>query len=114
MLIFWLLLAVPSAAPKITSAYNTSSTSISVNWTPIADNFTNGILLSYKIKYIPFRRRILPAVITTNASAASAELKGLKKFVHYLIIVNGYTKSGDGPETEVKCRTGEDGKDCPN
>ena len=114
MLLFWLLLAVPSAPPKITSAYKTSSTSISVHWTPIPENVTNGILLGYRIRYVPFLPGFLPVVKTTNASSTSCEQGGLKKFTFYFILVSGYTNGGSGAGGGVLCRTAEDGKDYNN
>ena len=105
----WRSLAVPSAAPTIISAFNTSSTSIAVHWNPIPENLTNGILLGYRISYRPFSQVSLPGNITVNASSTSVELKGLQKFCFYLIIIFGYTKTGEGLQKARLGRTGEDG-----
>jgi len=112
MLISWLSLAVPSAAPKITSAYNTSSTSISVHWTPIPENVTNGILLGYKVI---FRIRDLPEteqLLTIRNQSTSVELQGLKAFREYVIFVEGFTVKGSGINDSVACTTDEDGNLC--
>ena len=100
---------VPSAGPKITAAYNTSSTSISVHWEPIPKERIHGILLGYKIFFtaIRFLQRIY---LTTSNNATYVEATKLKKFSQYTIVISGYTRKGSGHPKFARSSTGEDGK----
>lgn len=99
--------AVPSAAPRMITAHITSSTSISVQWSPIPDNLTNGVLLGYQVDCFLFGSVRGEQTLTTSSN--SVEFQGLRKFNRYLITVAGYTKKGLGINDTVACKTDEDG-----
>lgn len=50
---FYYLLSVPDGKPTITGAFNTSSTSIRLEWTPPPERTIHGEFLGYKITYRP-------------------------------------------------------------
>lgn len=99
---------VPSAAPRMITVYNTSSTSVSVQWRPIPENFTNGVLLGYQVDCFLLGSPRAEQTLTTSND--SVEFQGLKKFTRYLVTVAGYTRKGLGVSDTVPCRTDEDGK----
>ena len=101
---------VPWARPTITSVFNTSSTSIKLQWRPIPDDLVNGILLGYKVVYQAFLPGSSQNFTWTNASTTSVELQGLEKFTLYLVGVSGYTRKGAGGVQFTHLSTGEDGK----
>ena len=102
---------VPSTGSQITAVYNTSSTSILVQWDPIPEDSINGVLLSYSVRLYLVGdppntpSRMLPA----SPNATYLEIPGLKKFTRYGIVVAGRTRKGRGVMRVVVVTTGEDG-----
>lgn len=102
---------VLSTGSKITAVYNTSSTSILVQWDPIPEDSINEVLLSYSARlYLAgdppnTPSRMLPA----SPNATSLEILGLKKFTRYGIVVAGRTRKARGVMRGGVVTTGADG-----
>ncbi|XP_022804392.1 phosphatidylinositol phosphatase PTPRQ-like [Stylophora pistillata] len=98
----------PTAAPLDVTGYNTSSTSILVEWGDVPAFDQNGIITSYNITYSSQTENL-------NGFAEAApidrqkELTGLRKFVNYNITVRASTSKGDGPDSSpIVVRTDQD------
>ncbi|XP_022798346.1 uncharacterized protein LOC111336503 [Stylophora pistillata] len=105
--------AVPSQAPKITAAYNTSSTSVIIHWSPISENETNGDLVGYRVDCFLFWAVRAEQSVITSSNSTFIELHGLKKFKKYVLWVAGFTRKGVGVNDTVECTTDEDVPSSP-
>ena len=102
--------AVP---PTNIRAFNTSSTSLRVEWGEVPPEHRNGIILSYCV-YVKERGTGLketPDRCVKNAR--TTHLTGLKMFTEYKVKVTALTVVGQGTlSNPVIVRTAEDGKIC--
>ena len=103
-------LSVPSAPPTFVQGYNTSSTSIFVNWEEVPQDDQNGVILSYTVTY-----RGLPGgykqIQNVTAPATTATLKGLSEYTNYSITVFASTiKGGGNKSVPIVVITDEDSK----
>ena len=90
--------------------YNTSSTSILVEWDLVSKPDRNGIITSYNIAYHSLTENHSNSTIV-DFPGRQVTLTGLKKFVNYSITVSASTKIGPGPASNpVIVSTGEDSK----
>ena len=94
------------------TAFNTSSTSISVTWEPVPDDHVNGIVLGYRLFYKQADKAINDfSNLTVNSSIFDIEINGLKFYTKYELRLLAFTMVGDGNISEpVYCMTDEDGK----
>lgn len=53
ILIFCSIVAAPEGKPTITTAHNTSATSLHISWRPPHENTIHGEFLGYRISYRP-------------------------------------------------------------
>ena len=108
MLNFFTSTSVPEDSPKNLVAYNTSSTSIGVNWTAINESLWHGIPLGYHIYY---GLHVGHSVLQTRVDSTTlyVELTGLRKFRVYNITVVAYASKGNGPQSGIVASTEEDG-----
>ena len=104
---------VPSSPPTNIRAFNTSSTSLRVEWGEVPPEHRNGIILSYCV-YVKERGTGLketPDRCVKNAR--TTHLTGLKMFTEYKVKVTALTVVGQGTlSNPVIVRTAEDGKIC--
>ena len=110
MLIF---AAVPGAPPQDVSVYVESSTSLQVVWSPPPENKQNGMIVYYKIFYVPKEKSDSEATVVTikNPDTREYVLDDLLKWADYRIWMLAGTSVGDGPKSvPVEVRTDEDGK----
>ena len=105
---------VPSVAPVVTAAYNTSGKSIKFEWINIPLPFQNGILLGYNIRYI--RTNASSDVIADSnctdisQNVTQCEVTGLDLYAYYNFSIGGYTIKGLGATTQdIIVRTGSYG-----
>ncbi|XP_048577863.1 uncharacterized protein LOC5514077 isoform X2 [Nematostella vectensis] len=104
---------VPDLPPSNLTAYNTSSTTIKVNWGSVPQGAQNGVILGYKVFY----RHIDKLSEYYNISVVSAPemsltVLGLKKYGLYEVKALAFTIKGDGNlSSPVTCRTEEDAPD---
>ena len=100
----------PNAPPSNIKGYNTSSTSIFVQWgnVPAADQ--NGVILSYTVTYKAFPNGI-PQTTVVNPPTTEVTLTGLNEYTNYSITVFASTAKGDGNVSEpIIVITDEDSK----
>ncbi|XP_065064502.1 uncharacterized protein LOC135690773 [Rhopilema esculentum] len=103
---------VPSAAPVITAAYNTSGKSIKLEWINIPLPYQKGILLGYNVRYIRTNASsdvIADSINCTDISqnVTQCEVRGLDLYAYYNFSIRGYTIKGLGPTTQdIVVRTG--------
>lgn len=129
---------VPDGKPQVTSAHNTSSTSIYLSWKPPPRSSIHGEFLGYRLAYRQrdagsdsvqeiFLRdpsievRFNPVVIsplrnsvliwaTIHFDQQSHTLQGLETFTQYMISLQVFNPEGLGPSTTVIVMTDEGGK----
>ncbi|XP_078352640.1 hemicentin-1-like isoform X3 [Oculina patagonica] len=91
----------PSKAPVLTRIKVTNSTSIQVQWEPIPQEFTNGIITNYVIHFTDEKEN-KTGKKDYAASRLKAVINGLKQSTKYSIQVLAATAKGDGPASEPK------------
>ena len=104
-------LSVPCAPPSDIRAFNTSSTSLRLQWHPLSTpNCTRGILRSYVVFYTD-NFNLSYKKITVPPTSTTLDITGLQKFTGYNISVAGQTSKGLGPlSAPIYISTAEDGK----
>ena len=106
-----LLPPVPTHPPINLTLFNTSSTTIQVNWKPIPSEHLNGVLKGY---HVIFRQADNPTanvtVLTVDNTTISTKLSNLTKYRKYLVSVFGFNAAGDGNVSEGFTWTDQDGK----
>ena len=96
----------PSAAPNITSLFNTSSTSLFVSWLHnIPSDEYNGILIDYRVEWSEHD------YMDVGLEADSFNITNLRKYWLYKVCVAGRTNGGVGVQNCKEARTDEDGED---
>lgn len=104
---------VPGKAPRIHTAYNTSSTSLYISWYPIPRAYHNGRLLGYRVFYKDetMRNDSHYDNITLGPIVDRINITGLRKHKTYVVQVAGFNKKGEGaPSKGVLVTTDQDGK----
>ena len=106
--------AVPSVAPRITHARNTSSTSVYISWERLTPSQLHGsTLLSYLVFYKKSDGSQVQklSVKLVNLVYIIINIYSLQKFSPYTFRVVASTNNGNGIASEpVTVLTGEDGK----
>eukprot|EP00795_Rhopilema_esculentum_P001382 gene1382-15786_t len=103
---------VPSIAPVVTAAFNTSGKSIKLEWINIPLPFQKGILLGYNVRYIRTNASsdvIADSINCTDISqnVTQCEVTGLDLHAYYNFSIRGYTIEGLGATTQdIVVRTG--------
>ena len=109
----FLLSPVPGAPPQSVSAFAESSTSLRVVWSPPPEHKRNGLIVYYKIFYVPSKKSDSEAAEVEIKSPATTEyvVDKLLKWTDYRIWMLAGTVVGDGPKSSpIVARTDEDGK----
>ncbi len=99
-----ILFVVPKVAPIVKVSDMTDTSSISVTWTAIPEEYATGKLLGYHVMYAPVKvaDKLLRDDAGINTIAVDhpgnlhARLTGLESFTSYSIRVAGFTARGDG------------------
>ncbi|KAG1714236.1 Tyrosine-protein phosphatase 99A [Nymphon striatum] len=99
----------PSGRPAVSEVYNTSSTTVIVEWTP-PPNFTHhGRLRGYKLTYR--RRNVADDEYEKVVKKINfGKVENLGVFTEYIISLRVFNGAGDGPKTVVSVMTGEGGE----
>ena len=95
-----MLFAEPNAPPSNVKGYNTSSTSIFVQWSNIAAAEQNGVILSYTVTYKALPDGS-PQTEVVSAPTTHVTLTGLNEYTNYSITVFASTVRGDGNVSEA-------------
>ncbi|XP_064387090.1 receptor-type tyrosine-protein phosphatase S-like isoform X2 [Halichondria panicea] len=90
---FYTLEDVPDGFPSNVRSTSTLLNSINVNWNPLADNETNGVITGYTVQYISSEAMTMDTVNTTLISATLNVMAGYT----YTISVAARTAIGLGP-----------------
>ena len=107
---------VPSAPPASFRGYNTSSTSIFVQWDQVPAADQNGVILNYTIKYTETdssgSEAITDKTVVVVAPKRNVTLENLNEYRIYNITVAASTSKGKGLESEppLRIRTEQESK----
>ena len=113
--------------PVNISAFNTSSTSLYVEWSPLDPQLIAGILRKYRVVYSEYSVYNLSIAVFSSfidieishhlvrravepRPLLSVELKHLKPFRNYSIVIEGATKFHGEPSPAIMVQTDEDGE----
>ena len=99
---------MPSAPPGNVTAWNTSSSSILVQWQPVPAHHVNGLLRGYHV-YYQAPGHVNASFVTVGNKTHSHELKDLGKFVQYAVRVAAVTVADGNASEPVLCMTDQDG-----
>ena len=112
ILIFFYYLA-PGHPPADLSVFNTSSTSIKVEWSPVPADFRRGIILGYRVFLTRSaqngrgrpKRDLLPNgnVICSETTNLTTEFQGLEMYSNYCVEAVAYNRVGESGRTNVTC-----------
>lgn len=103
----------PSAPPQSLKAWNLTSTSLSIQWSPIPIGERNGRLLGYIVEIKPAEGREGEKLMKNLTTYTNITFRGLKKYFKYKVEVRGLTQRGEGPIKAVTVQTDEDVPDRP-
>lgn len=93
-------------------AWNLSSTSLHVQWGPIAFSERHGKILGYDVEITAQHGKFGRSKPKSNyTNARSLTFSGLQKYCIYLITVCALTRRGKGPSRTLTASTDEDGED---
>ena len=96
-----LYVAEPSRAPVLTSVKVLNSTSVEVQWQPVPEQFTHGIITKYVIFYTAEKT----GEKEVRAPLLKAVVNGLRQSVTYSFQVRAETVKGAGPKSDPKTAT---------
>lgn len=101
---------MPSLPPTDITAHNTSSTSLKVQWNPVPQGYTHGIVLGYMVLY-KREKDLNNSYINTTSPVTFVDLTDLNKFAMYVVKVLAFTIKGNGAMTNgTHAKTDEDGE----
>ena len=103
---------VPSLPPGNVTAFNTSSTTITVTWSKPRGKSVQGVLLGYEITFTPaWKNASASRRVMLCRRNTTFLLERLLKYTLYNITVAAFTKVGIGKESEIEQTwTDEDSK----
>ena len=112
---FWLVFcyfSVPSRGPPSFSGYNLSSSVIDLSWSPIPNQYRQGILQGYAILWRNTSTALADWNRTTvDANTINTTIGNLSSYINYTFRIAGFTSQGDGNfSADIVVITGEDGK----
>ncbi|XP_034171588.1 putative receptor-type tyrosine-protein phosphatase mosPTP-1 isoform X3 [Osmia lignaria lignaria] len=99
----------PKGKPIITSAYNTSASSIYLAWKAPSPDTIQGEFLGYRIRYKP---RVKPHmeekhIYIRNPAVENHKIHNLETYTQYLVSLEVFNPAGHGPATTVSVMTDE-------
>ncbi|XP_044175659.1 uncharacterized protein LOC114960826 isoform X2 [Acropora millepora] len=103
----------PSAPPQSLKAWNLTSTSLRIQWSPIPIGERNGRFLGYIVEIKPAEGREGEKLMKNLTTYTNITFRGLKKYFKYKVEVRGLTQRGQGPIKAVTVQTDEDVPDRP-
>ncbi|XP_046481648.1 tyrosine-protein phosphatase 99A isoform X1 [Neodiprion pinetum] len=100
---------VPDGKPTITTAHNTSATSILITWRPPNRDTIHGEFLGYRIAYRPRDRgnEDVKEIYIRDANVESHTIHSLETYTQYLVSLQVFNPEGLGPSTTVLVMTDE-------
>ncbi|XP_078047953.1 putative receptor-type tyrosine-protein phosphatase mosPTP-1 isoform X2 [Augochlora pura] len=99
----------PEGRPVITSAYNTSATSIYLAWTPPSRDTIHGQFLGYQIGYRPRDKMHMEVkdIYIRDPAVNNHSIHNLETYTQYRVSLRIFNPEGHGPETTVSVMTDE-------
>ena len=83
------------------------ATEITVHWSPLPEQYINGLLLGYRVYYAFSPYNISSVNVTcTSPNTTWVTLTGLKEAQRYVIAVLAFTSKGEGPYSLASITTG--------
>ena len=101
----FLSLLVPGYVPSV-YGYNRSSNFLEIEWSPIPENDTHGVLLGYVVYFRRYGSYEIFGKVKVNASTLVLRITGLSEATRYEIKVAGRTSVGEGPLLTTYVNTG--------
>ena len=106
----FLSITEPNAPPDNVTKFNTSSTSIVVQWDQVPPADQNGVILSYTVTYSALASMSEKTELV-HAPTRAATLTGLNEYTNYSITVFASTSKGGGNKSApIIVITDEDSK----
>ena len=101
LIIFQLLILVPSRRPSNIRLSNVRTGEVKVQWDALSQQYINGRLLGYTVYYeeYPYYSYLRQSVNTHSANVYLVILRGMKAAQQYRINVAAYTSKGVGPQS---------------
>ncbi|XP_020604184.1 MAM and fibronectin type III domain-containing protein 1-like [Orbicella faveolata] len=87
---------VPGYVPRV-YGYNLGPNSLEINWSPIPEEDTHGVLLGYVVYFRRYGSYENFTTVKVNASTRVLRITGLMEATRYEIKVAGRTSVGEGP-----------------
>ncbi|XP_071054817.1 putative receptor-type tyrosine-protein phosphatase mosPTP-1 isoform X3 [Onthophagus taurus] len=99
----------PTGKPTITTAHNTSSTSLHISWRPPHRDTIHGEFLGYRISYRPRDRSpdTSKEIYIRDPAVESHTIQNLETYTQYLVTLEVFNPEGLGPSTTVLVMTDE-------
>ncbi|XP_076236366.1 putative receptor-type tyrosine-protein phosphatase mosPTP-1 isoform X2 [Calliopsis andreniformis] len=100
---------LPDGKPIITSAYNTSATSIFLAWKAPSRDTIHGEFLGYKIGYRPRDKTHMEVktIYIRDPAVDNHSIHNLETYTQYLVSLQVFNPAGHGPATTVSVMTDE-------
>ena len=102
---FFLCRLVPGYVPWV-YGNNRGFNSFEINWSPIPEEDTHGVLLGYVVYFKRYLFHENFSSVKVNASTRVLRITGLLEFTTYEIKVAGRTSVGEGPSNSTYVSTG--------
>ena len=101
----------PSQAPHLVTVYNSSSTSLDVQWSLLLEKHFQGQPTGYRISYYSDKSENDTKVMSLNYATNTTTLTNLKAYTMYVIYVSAVSSGGIGPAKTARARTDAGGKE---
>ncbi|KAG7198498.1 hypothetical protein KM043_005871 [Ampulex compressa] len=103
------LFSVPKGKPIITSAYNTSATSIYLAWKAPSRDTIHGEFLGYRIGYRPRDKTNMEVkdIYIRDPTVDNHSIYNLETYTQYLVSLQVFNPAGHGPASTVSVMTDE-------
>ncbi|XP_076676984.1 putative receptor-type tyrosine-protein phosphatase mosPTP-1 isoform X3 [Andrena cerasifolii] len=100
---------IPEGKPIITSAYNTSATSIFLAWKAPSRDTIHGEFLGYRIGYRPRDKTHMEVktIYIRDSAVDNHSIHNLVAYTQYLVSLQVFNPAGHGPATTVSVMTDE-------
>ena len=102
----------PGRPPANLIVFNTSSTSIKVEWSPVPPEFRRGIILGYRVfltkstQHGQGRRKrdiLQSGNVCSETKNLTTEFHGLEIYSNYCVEAVAYNRNGESGRTNVTC-----------
>ena len=99
----------PTLAPDRITAYNTSSGSLKIKWSHLAEEYFQGEPIGYNVIYYPEDLEGNVGVVSVKFTTNKTTLTNLTVYTMYVINVSAVSSGGIGPASTIKAQTDAEG-----